>query len=351
MICSKKHTKIFTIIETAQLIILLIFLFQGCVYYQGPPSDHFDGSRFFNKEPDNTFFDHIKWLWEMDTVEWPEWIDDPPQPPPIAHVKENELRITFINHATVLIQMDGVNILTDPIWSEHVGLLSWVGPKRVRVPGVRIEDLPNIDIILLSHDHYDHLDLPTLKELFENHQPVVLVGLGVKRRLESIKRNGIIELDWWQEYSYSTGAKVTFVPSRHNSGRGLFDKNKTLWGGFVVKGSAGDVLFMGDTAYGSFLKEIKKKFSHFRLAILPIGSYEKRWFMKTQHMNPDDAVRVHKMLKIAKSVGIHFGTFEEHPEQTIDAHEKDLKVALEKHNVPESEFWVLKFGEGREVPK
>jgi len=324
---------------------------QGCAYYQGPPSDHFDGSCFFNKEPDNTFFDHVKWLWDMDTVEWPEWIDDPPQPPPIAHVKEGGLRMTFINHATVLIQMDGVNILTDPIWSEHVGLLSWVGPKRVRVPGVRIEDLPNIDIILLSHDHYDHLDLPTLEKLFENHQPVVLAGLGVKRRLESITRNGIIELDWWQEYIYSTGAKITFVPSRHNSGRGLFDKNKTLWGGFVIKGSAGDVLFMGDTAYGHFLKEIKEKFSHFRLAILPIGSYEKRWFMKTQHMNPDDAVRVHEMLKVAKSVAIHFGTFEEHPEQAIDAHEKDLRIALKKYNVPESEFWILKFGKGREVPK
>ena len=351
MICSKKHTKVFTIIETSQLIILLIFLFQGCAYYEGPPSDHFDGSRFFNIEPDNTFFDHLKWLWEMDTVDWPEWIEDPPQPPPIAHVKEFGLRVTFINHATVLIQMDGFNILTDPIWSERAGPILWVGTKRVRAPGVKMEDLPNIDIILISHDHYDHLDIPTLQYFIENHQPIILVGLGVKRRLESVGGNNIIELDWWQEFIYSSGKRITFVPSRHNSGRGIFDKNKTLWGGFVIEGSAGNVLFMGDTAFGELLKEIKKKCTHFRLAILPIGSYKKRWFMRSQHMSPDDAVSVHEMLEVTQSMGIHFGTFEEHPEQTIDAHEKDLKVALEKHNVPESEFWILKFGEGREVPK
>ena len=332
------------------MIFLISFLI-GCTYYHGPPSNHFDGSRFFNKEPDHTSFEHIIWLWEMETIEWPEWIDDPPQPPPIARVKKGELRITYINHATVLIQMDEINILTDPIWSERVGPVSWAGPKRVRAPGIQMEDLPKIDIILISHDHYDHLDISSIEKLFEKHRPIILTGLGVKDRLESIGRDNIIELDWWQEYFFSKDTKITFIPSRHNSGRGIFDNNKTLWGGFVIESSAGDVLFMGDTAFGDFLKEIEKKFTHFRLAILPIGSYEKRWFMKNQHMNPDDAVRVYKMLKVRQSVGIHFGTFEEHPEQTIDAHEKDLKVALEKHNVPESEFWILKIGEGKEVPK
>ena len=145
--------------------------------------------------------------------------------------------------------------------------------------------------------------------------------------------------------------KITFIPSRHNSGRGIFDNNKTLWGGYVIEGLAGKVLFMGDTAFGEFLKEIGEKFDRFRLAILPIGSYEKRWFMKNQHMNPDDAVKIHKMLKVTQSMGVHFGTFAEHTEQTIDAHEKDLKVALEKYDVQESEFWVMKFGEGKGVPE
>jgi L-ascorbate metabolism protein UlaG (beta-lactamase superfamily) len=287
----------------------------------------------------------------METVEWPDWIDDPPQAPPVAAVKKGELRITFINQATTLIQMDGINILTDPIWSERAGPFSWMGSKRVRAPGVRMEDLPNINIILISHDHYDHLDLSTLEKLFEKHQPVVLVGLGVKRRLESVKQNDVIELDWWHEYTYSAGFKVTFVPSLHGSGRGLFSGNRTLWGGFVIECPSSRVLFMGDTAFGDFLIEIKEKFPHFDLAILPIGNYEKRWFMKTEHMNLDDAVRVHKMLNVIKSVGIHFGTFKEHPEQAIDAHERDLQIALEKYNIPESDFWVLRFGEGQEVIK
>ena len=332
-------------------IFILISLILSCNYYQGPPSDHFDGSHFFNKEPEHTFFEHIKWLWDMETVEWPDWINDPPQPPPVANIKKGELRITYINQATTLIQMDGINILTDPIWSERAGPFSWMGSKRVRAPGVKMEDLPNIDIILISHDHYDHLDLPTLEKLFKKHQPFVLVGLGVKRRLESIKQNDIIELDWCKEYTYSTDTKITFVPSLHGSGRGLFSGNETLWGGFVIEGSSGRVLFMGDTGFGDFLTDIQKRYPNFQSAILPIENYEKRWFMKTEHMNPDDAVRVHKMLNVTKSVGIHFSTFKEHPEQAINAHEKDLQTALEKYNIQESDFWILKFGEGREVIK
>lgn len=334
------------------LLVMTVFSVLGCSNYNGPVSDHFDGSHFFNKEPDNTFFDHIKWMWEMETVEWPEWIDDPIQPPPIENVKEGELRITYVNHATVLIQMDGINILTDPIWSKRAGPNSWMGAKRVRAPGVTMENLPNIDIIILSHDHYDHLDINTLKQLNAKGQPDILVGLGVKQQLESIiGRERIVELDWWQEYTYSSGRSIIFVPSRHGSGRGIFDKNKTLWGGFIIEGSAGNIYFAGDTAFGEFISEISRKFFDFRLAILPIGSYEKRWFMESQHMNPNDAVRVHKMLNAAQSVGIHFGTFKEHPEQSIDAHEKDLKMALQTHKIPASKFWILKFGEGREVPK
>ena len=344
--------KTFRVAIIFKVIILLMIFTQGCSYHQGEPSDHFDGSRFFNKKSDNTFWDHAKWMWEIETVKWPEWIDNPPQPTPIKNVQEGDLRITYINHSTVLIQIDGINILTDPIWSERAGPLSAVGAKRVRAPGVRIEDLPNIDIILLSHDHYDHLDTKSLQQLNDTYHPAVLAGLGVKRRLESITgKKRCIELDWWQEYIYSTGTKIIFVPSRHNSGRGVFDKNKTLWGGFVIQGSEGNVLFMGDTAFGDFLEEIKTKFTRFRLAVLPIGSYEKRWFMKSQHMNPDDAVQAHKMLDVSQSVGIHFATFKEHPEQTIDAHEKDLKIALAKYNIAESRFWVLKFGEGRDVPQ
>ncbi|MBU3916870.1 MBL fold metallo-hydrolase [bacterium] len=331
------------------VLFLLISITPGCSYYQGPSSDHFDGSRFFIKGSDHTFSDEIKWMWEMETIKWPEWINDPPQPPPVKHVKNGELRITYVNHATVLIQMDGINILTDPIWSDRAGPVSWIGPKRVRAPGLRMDDLPKIDIILISHDHYDHLDFPSLEKLVEKHHPLIFTGLGVKSRLESLSVDKLIEMDWWQEHFYSKDIKIIFVPSHHNSGRGLFDSNKTLWGGFVIKGSAGNVLFMGDTAFGEFVEQIKKRFSNFKLAILPLGSYEKRWFMKNQHINPDEAVKIHEVLNVSQSMGIHYATFEEHAEQTIDAHEKDLKMALEKYRVPESRFWVLNFGEGRDV--
>jgi L-ascorbate metabolism protein UlaG (beta-lactamase superfamily) len=334
------------------LLILSAFFIAGFSYWNGPQSDHFNGERFFNKEPDNTFSDHLKWLWEMKTTPWPDWIDDPRQPKPPACVKDkNVLRVTYINHATVLIQTNGVNILTDPIFSDRAGPVSWMGSKRIRAPGVKIDDLPKIDVILLSHDHYDHLDIPTLKKITATSHPVILCGLGVTERLDSLKYDDINQLDWWQEYMFSPTVKITFVPALHSSGRGFSDTDKTLWGGFVIEAPAGNILFAGDTGFGDFFGDIHRRFGSFELLILPIGNYEKRWFMKSQHMNPDDAVRVHKMLFASKSMGIHYATFNEHPEQSVDAHEKDLKAALKKYRVPENDFWILKFGEGRELNK
>jgi L-ascorbate metabolism protein UlaG (beta-lactamase superfamily) len=319
--------------------------------YKGPVSDHFDGSHFYNEIPDHSFSDMVKWLWEMNTVEWPEWIDDPHQPMPVKYVNNGKLRITYINHATVMIQMDGLNMVTDPIWSKRAGPVSWLGTKRVRAPGVAMEDLPKIDVVLISHDHYDHLDMITLKQLAKRDKPLILAGLGIKTLLESEGFSKIIEMDWWQEYALqSTPVKFTFVPALHTSGRSVFEENRTLWGGFVIEGSPGKIYFAGDTGYDHFLDTIKERYVNFRLTIFPVGNYEKRWFMKNQHMNPDDAVRAHRVLRSKQSVGMHFGTFLEHPEQTIDAHEKDLATALKQHNVPESEFWILKFGEGRDVP-
>ena len=332
-------------------VLLFAMYFQGCCNaYKGPPSDHYDGSRFFNSEPDHTFMDMVKWLWEMETVPWPEWIEDPEQPPPVENVGKGVLRVTFINQATVLIQMDGLNILTDPIWSFRASPVSWAGPKRVRAPGVSMNDLPKIHYVLISHDHHDHLDLDSLKKIVKRHRPTILVGLGVKELLSGKGLERVEEMDWWEEHRPDIAEiRFTFVPARHNSGRWPFMKNKTLWGGFVIESPSGQVYFAGDTAYGGSLSSISERFNRIRLSILPIGSYEKRWFMKSQHMNPHDAVRAHKLIKAHQSIGVHFGTFAEHPEQAIDTHEKDLSDALEKYNVPPSRFWILQFGEGRDV--
>jgi L-ascorbate metabolism protein UlaG (beta-lactamase superfamily) len=314
-------------------------------------SDHFDGNKFFNLEPEYTFVDMIKWIFEMKTVKWPEWINDTQQPAPPQSVDANHLRVTYINHATVLIQIDGINILTDPIWSMWAGPNSWLGVRRVRHPGIKIENLPHIDYILISHNHYDHLDLPTLKKLKELHNPKILTGLGLCELLCSKSFSKVEERDWWQQYeTENNNIQITFVPSLHSSGRGLFDKNKSLWGGFVIQTKTGrSVYFAGDTGYGQFIENIKRKFSGFDLAIFPIGNYEARWFMKNQHMNPDDAVKAHKYLNVKQSIGMHYATFAEHPEQTIDAHEIDLKKALQLNGMIESEFRILGFGEGFDV--
>lgn len=342
------------LIKNTSIIIMGVLFFMSLnacsTGYQGPASDHFDGSKFFNKEPDHNFTDMVKWLWEMETVEWPEWIEDPKQPPPISRVDNGDLRITFINHATVLIQMDQLSILTDPVFSMKAGPFSWAGVKRVRAPGISLDNLPEIDYILISHDHYDHLDIPTLRQITARHQPTILVGLGTKEYLESKDIKNVIEMDWWDKHWIVHGEKaIIFVPARHNSGRWPLMGNRTLWGGFIIDSPNGQVYFAGDTAFGEFFYLISERFEKIRLSILPIGSYEKRWFMESQHMNPDDAVKAHKVIGSSQSVGIHYGTFAEHPEQAIDAHEKDLFEALKKYEIPSSVFWILSFGEGRDV--
>lgn len=332
---------------------LLSFAASGAAQSAPSMSSHFDGSRFFNPERgDPTMGDTWKWFWEMKTQRWPDWVENPPQPPPPERVEPGILRATYVNHATVLLQLDGLNILTDPIWSKRAGPVSWLGVKRVRAPGISFDRLPKIDVVLISHDHYDHLDRPTIHQLWRRDQPHFLVGLRVGARLKAmgVPAGAISELDWWQAYAPArTEARIFFVPARHGSGRSPFFQRWALWGGFVIDAPGGQVYFAGDTGFGAFVEEIAARFDRIRLAILPIGSYEKRWFMKTQHLNPEDVIRIHRILKARQSMGIHFATFAEHPEQSIDTHEKDLAAALANQGVDVSRFWLLGFGEGRNV--
>lgn len=338
----------------ALLIALLPFaalIDASCAIYQGPRSDHFDGTRFTTGEPTATLTDHVRWLWEMEPVAWPDWVVDPPQPPPIARTAAGELRFTYINHATTLIQIDGINILTDPIWSRRAGPSGRLGARRVRAPGLAFDQLPPIDVVLISHDHYDHLDRPTLHRLVARHRPLIIAGLGVGARLADVAPGAVVELDWWQQHVLvNDGPEIVFLPTRHDSGRGWFDRNCTLWGGFALKSSRGWVLFLGDTGWSRHFPAIAARFAPVRLAILPIGSYEKRRFMQDRHLNPDDAVRAHLLFRAAQSVGMHFGTFREHPEQTIDAHAADLAQALDQRRVNRDQFWVPGFGAGRNIP-
>jgi L-ascorbate metabolism protein UlaG (beta-lactamase superfamily) len=292
----------------------------------------------------------IGWLISRDVGAWDARSDARPGDAPSEHQSFGGLRVTFVNHATCLIQMDHLNVLTDPVWSDHVGPTSWLGLARRRVPGIRFEDLPPIDAVLISHDHYDHLDLPTLQRLSERFRPRVFAGIGSR---ELLARHGIArvhELDWWESAELAPGVRLSFVPARHRSGRGPFDRNRRLWGGYVIEGSSGPVVFAGDTGYGPQFEEIRKRFGPARLALLPIGAYEPRWFMQAVHMNPAEAVRAHRDLDAALSVGIHFGTFvagDDGQRQPLE----DLDRALHATTGVRPDVRVLVEGEAFDVPR
>ena len=275
--------------------------------YRGPVTDHFDGRRFHNHQSgwqsEGSF---IKWQVTKKPGAWPKWIDAEPGPAPLTKVDDGRVRVTWVNHATMLVQMDGVNVLTDPIWSERCSPVSFAGPKRHRLPGIRFEELPPIDAVLVSHNHYDHLDLPTLKRL---RAPRILTPLG---NSAIMSRHGIanaVDLDWWQDAEISDRVKVIQVPAQHFSARGLHDRDAALWGGFVISGPSGHVYFAGDTGWGRHFAEIGERFGEIRTALLPIGAYLPRWFMKSAHISPAEAVDAHRAVRARTSIAMHYGTF------------------------------------------
>jgi len=259
------------------------------------------------------------------------------------------MRITFVNHATTLLQMDGVNVLTDPIWSDRCSPVEFAGPKRVRPPGLRFEDLPPIDVVLISHSHYDHLDLPTLKRLARAHHPRFIVGRGVGRILEGAGIGPVTELDWWRGEELRAGFRITSVPTQHFANRGIADRDTTLWTGYTVAGASGTAFFAGDTGFGPQFAEIRKRAGPIRLAILPIGAYKPEWFMGPIHMSPRQALDAHNILGAGTSVAIHFGTFRLAEDGQTEAPD-ELRKAVAEAGDPLPRFWVLDFGEGREVP-
>lgn len=273
---------------------------------------------------------------------WPEWVDSTYKTISSQRVEGNEIHVTHINHSTVLLQVGGLNILTDPIYSERSSPFSWLGPKRVRNPGIRFEDLPPIDIVLVSHDHYDHLDLPTIQQLVLRDKPLIYAGLGVGRHLQKITPT--IEMDWWESVTVKEKMKLHFVPVQHFSGRTLSDRNETLWGGFVIEISHRKIYFGGDTGYASHFTETSEKLGPVDIALLPIGAYEPNNFMGYAHINPEEAVQAHIDLRATTSIGIHYGTFQLTAE-SIDDPLKDLAESLRKKNIPSSQFLTPEFGE------
>jgi L-ascorbate metabolism protein UlaG (beta-lactamase superfamily) len=318
-------------------------------YYEGPLSDHFDGLRFF--EPGwvsrRGRLDFLRWQFTRKRGEWPEQAPSPFTDRPPRRVDGNNLRISFVGHASILLQTGSLNILLDPVWSERASPVTFAGPRRVNAPGIPFDDLPPINAVLVSHNHYDHLDATTLSALATPHRPRVIVPLGNDAIIRAADESVSAEAhDWGGKVWLSKQVSVTLAPMRHWSARGITDRNKALWAAFVIDTPAGRIYHVADTGYGtgSHFREAREKYGPFRLAILPIGAYEPRWFMHEIHMNPEEAVQAFRDCGAEYALAHHFGTFpmaDDGYETAALAHAAALKAA----GIPAERFRRLRPGE------
>jgi L-ascorbate metabolism protein UlaG (beta-lactamase superfamily) len=276
-----------------------------------PFPTHFDGKRFFNPDAPQArgFLDALRWKLTSRPEPSPRCVSDVEPSKPPHCVEGKELRVTLVNHSTLLLQQNRINILTDPIWSGRAGPFSSIGPRRRRAAGVQLEDLPLIDVVLLSHNHYDHLDLITLRRLTDRGQCQFIVPARVARLLRSRSIGPVDELDWGESLPLAR-TTIHSVPALHFSARALFDRNRTLWCGYVIEAADRIIYFAGDTGFGNHFARIRERFGAPRLALLPIGAYEPRWFMSPVHMAPEEAVRAHQILGAETSIAMHHGTFQ-----------------------------------------
>jgi L-ascorbate metabolism protein UlaG (beta-lactamase superfamily) len=307
---------------------------------------HFDGRRFYNPGAPKLrgFIDVLRWKLSSRPESSPRFIADVEQSIPPRSVDGSGLRITLVNHSTVLVQQRGSNILTDPIWSERASPVSWLGPKRRRKPGVRLEDLPRIDVVLISHNHYDHLDLPTLRRIAADGHLIFIVASGCAGLLRSQRIEPVHELDWGESVTLPR-LTIHCVAAQHFSSRGIFDRDKTLWCGYLIESPERLVYFAGDTGFGSHFGQIRERFGSPNVALLPIGAYEPRWFMSPVHMSPEEALQAHRILGAQASIAIHHGTFQL-ADDGIDTPQRKLIAGRQDEN-----FSILKNGQFAEIPR
>lgn len=337
-------TILYILLSAALVFICLVLIFGFFLSgpsYKGPKSDHFNGKKFTNpngleaKGFKDVFrfmrerkMEHYKFNYEtfVRSEALPERLD------------VSKVKITFVNHSTFLIQYAGLNILTDPIWSFRCSPFQFAGPHRMRPPGVNFKDLPKIDLVLLSHNHYDHFDSKTVKDLIKDHQPEFVVPLGMKKSVEKLGSKRVREIDWHQTVEQEK-LKITATPANHFTSRGIFDRDKTLWCGYMLQFGNHKLYFVGDTGYGPNFKEIGNKYGPIDISLIPIGAYKPEWFMGPIHISPTQALDVHNDIQSIQSIAMHFGTFPLADDGQGTA-EKELAIAMKEVNFDPSTFIV-----------
>jgi L-ascorbate metabolism protein UlaG (beta-lactamase superfamily) len=323
-------------------------------YYQGPISDHFDGTRFFlsGGAPDKTRGDLLRFMTRTPHAEWPSNVPNPPPTPPVARVVGSALRVTSIGHASHLIQTRGLNLLVDPVWSQRASPFRFAGPKRCRPAGLALDALPPIDAILITHNHYDHLDGATLDALHAKAPCRIIAPLGndtiIRRHNPKLPAEAY---DWDKPIALSAEVTLTFVPSHHWSARWLGDRRMALWAALMIETPDGPIYHVGDTAYrdGAIFKAIPARFGRPRLAVLPIGAYEPRWFMRDHHVDPDESVRIFEDCEAHFALAHHWGTFRLTAEPIGDP-PKRLQAALAAAGISPDRFRIQEPGLAFDVP-
>jgi L-ascorbate metabolism protein UlaG (beta-lactamase superfamily) len=316
-------------------------------------TDHFDveQQQFFNPEAntDRGITDLVRWWANSPRRAWPRQAQRSAFPALPVTRPHGTVGVTHIGHATVLLRIGEHTVITDPVFSPHAGPLGRFGPPRVVEPGVALANLPRIDLVFVSHNHYDHLDVASLRQLERRHAPLFVTGLGLKRQLRRYGLGRVVELDWWEQTTLGD-LTLTLTPAQHWSKRGLFDLRRSLWGGcYLHTPGAARVFFAGDTGYASHFTALRERLGAPDVALLPIGAYEPRWFMRDAHMNPEDAVRAHRDLAARVSVPIHYGTFRL-TDEGFDEPLEDLTLALASHRLSLAAFRRLAAGESAVLP-
>jgi len=325
------------------------------VYYEGPASDHFDGRRFFNPSGNRPYPPSVRrggfinrMLGSNERSQWPDHVSVRPAVPPRV-VEGGEMLVTWIGHATVLVQTEGLNILTDPIWSDRASPFSFIGPRRVRAPGIRFEDLPRIDLVVVSHNHYDHMDLPTLRRLWERDRPLIVTSLGNDRIIAGAGAEAVAR-DWGGAVAVRPDVDVIVERNHHWGSRWFTDRNRALWSAFTIRTPSGNIFFAGDTGWGdgTWVRQAARH-GPFRLAIIPIGAYEPRDVMRNNHVNPEEAFRIFEILDPAMALGMHWGTFQLTFEP-IEAPREALAGLLARRRVSPDRFVAPEAGLSFRVP-